>query len=125
MGAEFDDERLIRPELPAHVRDRAAASPSASIASAGNVTGDLVDAAVVERVVRPVLISPVTKCPAQSIAAIMSAGVGNGLASVMPTRSMRILAGSSSQRSKPWRRKSLREPGVVGSQLGPRWGPPI
>jgi len=33
------------------------------------------------------------------------------------SRSIRMVAGRSSQRSKPWRRNSLREPCVVGSQF--------
>jgi hypothetical protein len=43
----------------------------------------------------------------------------------MSIRSMRMRAGISSQRSNPWRLNSLREPAVVGSQFGPRSGPPI
>ena len=40
----------------------------------------------------------------------------------MPTRSIESCAGVSSQLSNPWRMKSLRVPGVVGSQFVARYG---
>ena len=62
--------------------------------------------------------------PAHAIASIIVSGVGSGRGAAMPTRSIENCAGVSSQLSKPWRTKSLRVPGVVGSQFASRFSPP-